>query len=161
MFQKQNATSLELDQFQAEAENIIRKIELCDAVVKKIIVSKLTHCRECNSKLQIKQRNPKLITLYNSSEGTEHAEKYTKFCRICSIYEHAGYYSKDDKRIIDMANYHRYEIILSTDETAFSKKMLETYQWELVIGQISFLTKANIYNRTFGYEKTTSRKKKV
>jgi len=52
--------------------------------------------------------------------------------------------------------------MLSTEDTAFSRRFLETYEWELTLTCTSFREKCAVYNCSFGYmeKQGTSHKKK-
>lgn len=163
VFGEKHRTPLDLEQFTAEVENIyqdlyVRHTEI-DNNFSCILVTVLYECRKCNKTLQIKG-DYKKVTIYDYAKGTSTGIRFTKFCRQCFIYEHAGYYVQDGYRLLDLENFEKYDILLSTEDTAFTKRTLKTFSWELVIGHMAFMTKAEIYNKSFSYKIPSHKRKR-
>ena len=62
-----------------------------------------------------------------------------------------------------MINGWKISFFLSTQQTAFSMRFIRSFEVELLIGQLSYNQRTNIYNATHGYNrrlKKTSRSKK-
>ena len=64
-----------------------------------------------------------------------------------------GYYTKDTSElyliVIGMVTY-----FVSNQETAFELQLLTRFDFELLIGQVSYKQNAEIYNATHGYSST-------
>ena len=145
------AGDLQLQQFTCEAENILSLPMLSlQNTFKYVVVSDNVNCRKCGRALKI-DNNFKIITVYDFSSGTSIGRRFVKACRKCSITESCTYYSENGKRFYDFTQDNEISIFQSTEDTAFTTKTLEFYNHELVIGHMSFLTKANIYNAMFDY----------
>ena len=96
-------------------------------------------------------------SLYTESLGTVPATHYHKYChnyrKGCNVVQFYGYHRDRDHRL-------RYDhwmtlpYFLSSQETGFELEMLRKFDVELLIGQISYKQKADIYNISNGYDAT-------
>ena len=159
IFGVKHKSQMELEQFIAEVTNMFDDLDdhnltETDINYTHVLVSVLSTCRKCTKTLQVKG-DFKRVILYDFCKGSSIAIRFVKFCRQCSIHEHAGYYIEEGRRLLDLQNFEKYDVLLSTEDTAFTKQSLRTYAWELVIGHMPFLTKAEIYNQCFGYTPDT------
>ena len=100
-----------------------------------------------------------------TEHGTQVGFRFSARCRKCGVTQHPSYFYKDDKRMLDLQYFQAHELVLSTEDTGFSKKMLATFDWELTMSCMSFRAKCGIYNASNGYTKSnkgyTPQKKKV
>lgn len=119
-----------------------------------VLISSKDSCRNCGSKLYIRADRPSTITVYNDSMGTLPGTHYTKYCRSgrCSLQQYYGFYT------MGSLNETRYDedwatlpYFMSTRETAFTMDMLHRLDKEILIGQISYKQRADIYNDIHGY----------
>ena len=124
-----------------------------------VLISSKDNCRNCGSKLYVRADRPSTITVYNDSMGTLPGTHYTKYCRRggCSLQQHYGFYTmgSSSETIYDeeWATLHYF---MSTRETAFTMDMLCRLDKEILIGQISYKQRADIYNDIHGYATTKS-----
>ena len=72
--------------------------------------------------------------------------------------QHYGYYSKGAEDIVYNDDYKSLHYFVSTRETAFEMSLLEQFDIEILIGQLSYKQRSEIYNMKHGYDKA---KKKV
>ena len=85
--------------------------------------------------------------------GTVLARHYYKYCQKgCSFCQHYGYYSVADQKYHYDTNWSELPYFVSSQETAFELDMLQKFDVELLIGQISYKQKTDIYNLYHGYE---------
>ena len=126
IFDKNEATSMDLTKFQAIASNIIASITL------------------------------KMVTCY-TEKGTQLGRRYKSRCRRCNITYHPKFNQKNGKRFLQIDSFLQNEWILSTEDTAFSKKFLKNYEWELVITNTSFRAKCEIFNSIHDYTMSTDK----
>ena len=119
-----------------------------------ILVSQLSTCVKCGGSLLLRSDRPSNLFLYTQSHGTLPAVQYSKYCtrKKCSLVQHYGYHTHGtmgqlyyDKEWAALAYF------VSSQETAFEQKMLFNFDHELLIGQINYKQKAEIYNAIHGY----------
>lgn len=96
---------------------------------------------------------------YNTeSLGTVLASHYHKYCRNsrkgCKFTQYYGYYKSESGEMYYNEDWNTLPYFLSTQETGFDLEMLRKFDAELLIGQISYKQKADIYNVTKGYDNT-------
>ena len=77
---------------------------------------------------------------------------YSRGCKFAQFY---GYSREGDKHeVLYDLDWKENKYFLSTQETGFELSMLQRFDVELLIGQISYKQKASIYNITNGYDDT-------
>ena len=153
IFDKDEATSMDLTKFQAIASNIIASITLNEDELNFLIPP--TKCIECGLKVVL-EKNFKMVTCY-TEKGTQLGRRYKSRCRRCNITYHPTFVQKNGKRFLQMDSFLQNEWILSTEDTAFSKKFLKNYEWELVITNTSFRAKCEIFNSIHDYTMSTDK----
>ena len=121
-----------------------------------VLVSSNNTCRLCGSKLLVRNERTSCITIYTEVYGTVVGTHYHKFCQQfqkgCSFRQYYGYSSEGDQSVIFYdADWATIKYFVSSSETAFELDMLRKFDVELLIGQISYNQKAEIYNYTNGY----------
>ena len=122
-----------------------------------ILISNVSQCPECGGNLIVRKDRYSKVTLYSKSMGTVFARHYYKYCKNnrhgCNVSQHYGYYTVGDAhRNIYDDNWAELPYFISSHETAFETSMLKTFDAELLIGQMSYKQKADIYNYDNGYE---------
>ena len=123
-----------------------------------ILISPNCVCLQCGGKLLARRDRFSKVTLYTESMGTVPAKHFYKYCQKgCSFTQHYGYYSINDAQGVFYNNdWSKLQYFVSSQETAFELSMLHKFDAELLIGQLSYKQRADIYNFSKGYE--TSRK---
>lgn len=119
-----------------------------------VLISMNDKCYNCASLLYIRADRPSTVTIYDDSVGTLPGTHYTKYCRRkgCSFQQHYGYYTNgelSEMKYDDDWLSHKY--FLATRETAISIEMLRRLDQEILIGQLSYKQRADIYNEVHGY----------
>lgn len=98
------------------------------------------------------------MTLYTDSMGTVPGTHYHKYCsnyrKGCKLTQFYGYH-----KIADGGKHYSEDSLslpffLSSQETGFEMDMLKHFDVELLIGQLSYKQKADIYNVSNGYDTT-------
>ena len=123
-----------------------------------VLVSEEESCRNCGSKLYIRPDRPSSITVYDDHLGTVPGTHYTKYCRKrgCSLQQHYGYFTKGDASEMKYnPDWSTLPYFVSTRQTALSMDMLRRLDKEILVGQISYRQRAEIYNDVHGYSKET------
>lgn len=107
------------------------------------LISDKEHCESCGGKLLLRSDRPSNITLYTESYGTLPAIHYRKYCanskQGCNVVQHFGYHTKGrpSKLYYDI-DWEELQYIISSQETAFEISLLQKYDFELLIGQVSY-----------------------
>ena len=114
-----------------------------------VLISPKETCHQCGSKLYLRSDRPSTVTIYDDQLGTVPGTHYTKYCRRrnCSVQEHYGYCTHGDcGAMIYDSEWSALPYFLSSRETAISMEMLRRLDKEILIGQISYKQRADIYN---------------
>lgn len=140
----------------AELTNEITEMERhgSDVPLGMVFVSEKLSCLNCGSKLYIRRDRASNVVVYDDNLGTMPGTHYTKYCRKtnCSFQQHYGYctYGNTSEVHYD-PDWSTLPYFLSTRETAISMDMLRRLDKEILIGQISYKQRADIYNDVHGY----------
>ena len=106
----------------------------------------------------LRSDRPSQMTLYTDSLGTVSATHFHKYCRNyrkgCTFVQFYGYYKCGTGHLQYNDNWMTLPYFLSSQETGFEMAMLKKFDAELLIGQISYKQKADIYNISKGYDTT-------
>ena len=120
-----------------------------------------TRCVLCNGKLLVRNDRPSQVMLYTELMGTvpgTHFHKYSQnYRKGCGLVQFYGYHKNghgSDRGIQYNSDWMTLPYFLSTQETGFELSMLKKYDAELLIGQLSYKQKADIYNLTKGFDHT-------
>ena len=121
-----------------------------------ILISNSSTCKLCKSKLVIRADRPASVTLYTEDMGTIPGNLYRKYCsnshKGCPFTQHYGYYCLGDSKFIADSNWDELPYLISTSKTGFSISLLQKFDAELLLGQISYKQKSEIYNYFNKYE---------
>ena len=115
-----------------------------------ILISSKERCNVCGSALKIRADRPSTVTLYDDRMGMLLATHFTKYCRKtgCSFQQHYGYFTLGESAEITYDhNWQSLPYFMSSQETAFTMDMLQRFDAEILIGQISYKQRADIYNK--------------
>lgn len=120
------------------------------------LISSKTRCKKCNNDLLVRSDRPSHITVYTETYGTVVGTHFRKFCKNfrkgCSYTQHYGYYTDGSQSATYYdKDWNTNQYFLSTSETAFEMTFLSKYDGELLLGQISYSQKADIFNHQNGY----------
>ena len=119
-----------------------------------VLISEKVSCRYCGSRLHIRSDRSMKVTIYDDNVGTLPGTHYTKYCRKrgCSFQQHYGYYSQGDTGDVKYDDdWSKLPYFMSTRETALSMDMLCRFDREILIGQLSYKQRADLYNDIHGY----------
>ena len=122
------------------------------------LVSSEIKCHECGGQLFLRRDRPSRLTLYTASLGTVPATHFHKLCRNsrkgCHVVQYYGYSKSGIGSMFYDTNWMTLPYFLSSQETGFEMKILNDFDVELLIGQISYKQKSDIYNISKGYDTT-------
>ncbi len=120
-----------------------------------VLISGKNSCRKCGSQLYIRADRTSTVTVYDDILGTLPGTHYVKYCRkrgCSSFQQHYGHYTQGSTG--EMAfdeDWSTLPYFMSTRETAVSMEMLRRLDKEILIGQVSYKQRADIYNYVHGY----------
>lgn len=123
------------------------------------LISKLTECQSCGGTLSLRSDRPSRLTIYTLSLGTVSATHFHKHCQNyhkgCKFVQYYGYYKHPGSgRLVYDNNWNTLPYFISSQETGFEMRILQQYDTELLLGQMSYHQKAEIYNTINGYDTT-------
>ena len=122
-----------------------------------LLISSKDTCRNCAGKLNVCGDRPSFPMVYNEDIGTIHGTHFRKHCenqsRGCHFVQHYGFYTTDgiDGVIYD-EDHCTLPYFMSTSMTAFQTTILKCFTAQMLIGQMSYKQKAEVYNYYHGYE---------
>lgn len=114
-----------------------------------VLISHVTVCLTCNSTMCTCSDRPNHLTLYTTNMGTIRATHYHKLCsnRKCKtiqFYEYTTTFGTNS--LCYDEDYLSLLYFITSQETAFEMDFLHKFDAELLIGQISYLQKSEIFN---------------
>jgi len=92
---------------------------------------------------------PSQVIIYHDIMGSLPGSHYYKYCksRPCGFIQYYGYYTKGGSSFVYFnPNWKTLPYFLSSKETAFSMKLMERFDAEIFIGQLSFKQCADLCN---------------
>lgn len=120
-----------------------------------ILISDKSSCSGCGLTLAIRSDRPSHVTVYSETLGTVTGIHYHKMCKSCSckIVQYYGYVTDSSKPGLKYdSNWADLPYFVSSQETVFESLFLKM-DADILIGQVSYCQKANIYNYFHGYYK--------
>ena len=121
-----------------------------------ILMSSRKQCSLCDGKLYIKGDRASQLTVYTESLGTVIGTHYHKICQNfrkgCVFRQFYGYSSEGSQSVTYYdSDWDSNDYFISSSETAFDLRMLRKFDAELLLGQVSYSQKSEIYNYSNGY----------
>ena len=122
-----------------------------------VLISSKQTCGLCNGKLLVRSDRPSYMTLYSNEMGTIPATHFRKFCQNyrkgCPFTQYYGYCTQGGtSSIMYDSNWDELPYFISTSMTAFATSFMEQFDADLLLGQIAYKQKADIYNYYHKYE---------
>lgn len=115
-------------------------------------------CMSCGGVLRIRSDRPTFLTLYTDDMGTVPATLFHKYCsnshKGCTFTQYYGFHSfNETSESVADSNWAELPYFVSTHKTGFSLSFLRKFDAELLLGQMSYNQKSDIYNFYHKYEK--------
>jgi hypothetical protein len=124
-----------------------------------ILISPTQICKLCGSSLLVKADRPSRVIVCTDTMSTINSTHYRKICKKyrsgCPYIQHYGHHSMGGNIFDD--DWQSLPYFLSTRETAVEMSLLQQLDAEILIGQLSYKQRAEIYNYKHGYDKPTKR----
>ena len=118
-----------------------------------VLISGKVFCRLCKRKLSAKPTRSVNVIIYHEKKGTFMGCRIPKVCsnRQCNFTQHYGYYTIGDNKFFD-EDWNEHEYFVCSRKTVFDMMLLSKFEYEILLGKISFKEKADIYNAVNGYD---------
>lgn len=119
-----------------------------------ILVSDKCMCCKCGGALALRSDRPSHLTIYSEALGTVTGTHYHKTCKYpgCKVVQYYGYTTSGSKLGATYdSDWSDLTYFVSSQETAFETSFLKKMDADLLIGQLSYRQKADIYNYYNGY----------
>lgn len=130
-------------------EIVLMKKPGSDAYLGVVLLSSKDRCQSCGAKLHIRGDRGSKVTVYDDRFGTLPGTHYVKYCRkgSCSFQQHYGYFTRGNSKEVKYdEDWSSAPYFMSTRETAISMDLLHRLDTEILVGQISYKQRADIYN---------------
>lgn len=119
------------------------------------LISNNNNCLLCGSNLLLRKDRCAPLVLYDNFRGTLPASHFHKYCsrRTCNFTQYYGYYTTGGTECMALYNSDWYTLpyFVSSKETVFAMDMLNRLEAEILIGQLSYKQRADIYNHVHNY----------
>ena len=120
------------------------------------LISNNATCLLCGSNLLLRKDRSAPMVVYDNVRGTLPASHFHKYCsrRTCNFTQYYGYYTAEGTgscMAIYNDDWHTLPYFVSSKETVFSMDMLKQLDAEILIGQLSYKQRADIYNHIHQY----------
>ena len=119
-----------------------------------VLISDKGVCSQCHSALALRCDRPSHVTVYSETLGTVTGMHYHKICksRTCKTVQYYGYVTDGSKSGLKYdSNWADLPYFVSSQETVFESSFLRKMDADILIGQVSYRQKADIYNYFHGY----------
>lgn len=116
-------------------------------------------CQKCSAPLVIRSDRPSQLVVYDDVLGTLPGTHYQKYCRKsgCHMHQYYGYHTLGDGGgVYYDPEWASLPYFVSSQRTAFSMRLLSTYDADVLIGQVSYKQRAEMYNYVHGYESAST-----
>lgn len=119
-----------------------------------ILIPQESVCIACGGLFYLRSDHSSRLTVYSSQFGSIPSKHYHKYCgkKGCKLLQYYGYTTNGDGCLHYSENWSSLPYFISSQVTAFEMKFLNMYDTELLIGELSYKQKADIYNCYHGYE---------
>ena len=123
-----------------------------------VLISPKTICVSCGKLLVLRKDRHSSITIYHITMGPTPGMHFHKECssKTCSVTQYYGYYTIDKAgkcQVFYDSNWASNDYFLSSSLTAFSMSLLQQLDYQIVIGQLSYLQVAQIFNQVYTSDK--------
>ena len=121
-----------------------------------VLISSNGVCKLCSGQLLVRKDRPSFPVVYTECFGTVSGTHFQKYCQNnakgCPFMQHYGFYTTSTSIMEYDRNCLELPYFLSTNMTCISTKLLTKLSAEILLGQMSYKQKADIYNCVHGYD---------
>ena len=120
-----------------------------------VLISSCEHCLVCGSNLKLRKDRPSPVVIYHDDMGTIPGSHYHKYCTkpSCGFIQYYGYYTIGHgmSGVLFNTNWESLPYFVSSRETVLSMRLMQHFNANIVIGQLSFKQCADVYNFLHNY----------
>lgn len=120
-----------------------------------VLISSSEHCLVCESNLKLRKDRPSPVVIYHDDMGTIPGSHYHKYCTnpSCGFVQYYGYYTTGHGMfgVLFNTNWESLPYFVSSRETVLSMRLLQRFNANIVISQLSFKQCADVYNFLHDY----------
>ena len=122
-----------------------------------VLISANSKCRLCGGNLLVRADRPSFPVIYTNDLGTVCATHFRKYCQNnwkgCSFTQHYGNHTNaNESEVIYDKDYSELPYFMSSHMTIFETKLLCHLTAEMLLGQLSYKQRSDIYNFFHRYE---------
>ena len=115
-----------------------------------VLVSDEKCCTLCGQALTLRRDRPTSIVVYDDNLGSVPGSHFHKTCtnKLCTLTQYYGYYTtgSESSQVFYNADWSIHRFFVSSSLTAFSMRMLKRIDSDVLIGQLSYMQIADIFN---------------
>ena len=120
-----------------------------------ILIRSNKKCLVCESSLMLRKDRPSPVVVYHDDMGTIPGSHYHKYCTnpSCGFVQYYRYYTPGHgvSGVVFNDDWESLTYSISSRETALSMRLLQRFDADIVIGQLSFKQCADVYNFLHNY----------
>lgn len=119
-----------------------------------LLISSNQKCLICKSNLLLRKDRGAPVVIYDDINGSLPGTHFHKYCsnRSCKFTQYYGYYTVGgSNQVFFNSDWESLDYFVSSRETVFSINLLQRFNAEILIGQLSFMQCADIYNHLHNY----------
>ena len=126
-----------------------------------VLISSNSTCINCGGNLLVRSDRPSFPYLYSDDLGTITCTHFRKYCQNaskgCSFTQHYGFHMDgDDSVFVYDRNCLELPYFVSSHMTVFQMSLLCKFKAEILIGQLSYRQRCEIYNYSHDYDFTST-----
>ena len=120
-----------------------------------VLISAKDKCRFCGGNLLVRADRPSFPVIYSDDLGTVSGTHFRKYCQNnwkgCPFTQHYGFYTNvNESEAVYDDDYTQLPYFFSSHMTVFETKLLCHLTAEMLLGQISYRQRSDIYNYIHG-----------
>ena len=124
-----------------------------------VLISGNNQCILCGSGLRLRKDRPAPVVVYDREMGTVPGSHFHKYCtnQICGCTQYYGFYTPGQScEVVFNPEWASLPFFVSSRESVFSMTLLEQFNAEIIVGQLSFKQCADVYNFLHEYNSNSA-----
>lgn len=120
-----------------------------------VLISANNNCRLCGGNLLVRADRPSFPVVYSNDLGTVCGTHFRKYCQNnwkgCTFTQHYGFHTKgNESEAVYDEDYSQLPYFVSSHMTVFQTQLLRHLTAEMLLSQVSYRQRADIYNYVHG-----------
>ncbi len=130
-----------------------------------VLISANNSCKLCGGNLLVRADRPSFPVIYSDDLGTVSCTHFRKYChnnwKGCPFTQHYGFHMNgNDSEAVYDSDCLQLPYFVSSHMTVFETKLLHRLTAEMLLGQISYRQRSDIYDYVHGYDSSTKQNAK-